>query len=69
MQTAGVTTAKYGGTQVSRHLGRYASAYLSYTAIAQSTPETAFGNALNGLTHVFGIGFEFSPRETRLKGR
>jgi hypothetical protein len=69
LQTACVYTTKYGGTQVSRRLGRHASAYLSYTAMALSAPETLFGNALNGLTHVFGIGFEFSPRETRLKGR
>lgn len=69
LQTAGVTTTKYGGTQVSRRLGRYASAYFSYTAMAQSAPKTSPGNVLNGLTHVFGIGFQFSPRETRLKRR
>ena len=68
LQTSLVTTTKYGGTQISRRLGRYASAYLSYTAMAQSAPASSLGNVLTGLTHVFGIGFEFSPRETRLKG-
>ncbi len=69
LQPAGVTTTKYGGPQVTRRLGRHASAYVSYTAMAQSAPNALFGDALNGLTHVFGIGFGFSPRETRLKGR
>jgi len=69
LQTVGVTTTKYGGAQLSRHLGGHASAYLSYTAMAQSAPNASFVNVLNGLTHVFGAGFEFSPRETRLKGR
>ena len=68
LQTALVTTTKYGGAQISHHLGRSASAYLSYTAMAQSAPSSSPGNVLTGLTHVFGIGFEFSPRETRLKG-
>jgi hypothetical protein len=69
MISAGVTTTKYGGSQISRRLGRYASAYLSYTVMAQSTPTTSLGNALSGLTHVFGVGFGFSPRETRLNRR
>jgi hypothetical protein len=68
LQTDLVTTTKYGGAQISYHLGRYASAYLSYTAMAQSAPASSPGSVLTGLTHVFGIGFGFSPRETRLKG-
>ena len=67
LQTGQVTTTKYGGAQISHRLGRSASAYLSYTAMAQSAPQSSLGNVLNGLTHVFGIGFGFSPRETQLK--
>ncbi|MCU1322101.1 MAG: hypothetical protein JWM43_1750 [Acidobacteriaceae bacterium] len=63
----GTFTSVYGGAQVTRRLGQKFSAYMSYTAIQQSTPNSLLGlNAYNGLTHSIGVGVTFAPRRTRL---
>jgi hypothetical protein len=72
LRTAGlnnneVISAKYGGAQATRPLGRYFSIFANYTAIDQSSSLPASANVLNSLFHVIGFGIGYSPRETHLK--
>jgi hypothetical protein len=72
LDVKGVTDAEFGGAQVTRRLGRYASVFGSYTAIGQSSstrisPLNYNKNILSGLDQVFGFGIGFSPRAMRLK--
>jgi hypothetical protein len=67
LETSGVTNGKFGGVQASRRMGRYFSAFASYTAIEQSSSSALNPNALRGLTQVFGFGIGYSPRETHLR--
>ncbi len=62
----GVTNGKYGGAQVSRHLGRSFSVFASYTAIDQSSSLALQSNVLNELNQVIGFGIGYTPRKTRL---
>lgn len=68
----GVTNAKYGGAQATRQLGRYMNAFVSYTAIDQSSSMqiAALGynsNILSGVYQVIGFGIGYSPREVHLR--
>ena len=76
-----VTNARDGGVQATRKLGRYFSAFASYTAIDQSTnlqineqitgggttlSNSANANILSGLYQVISFGIGYSPREKHL---
>jgi hypothetical protein len=58
-----VYDATFGGAQVARRLGEKFSVFGSYTAISQSTNQSAsqFG-AFSGLNNVFSFGITFAPR-------
>ncbi len=63
----GTTKSAYGGGQVSRRFLSSLSAYLSYTAINQSTTTILSGqNAFSGFTQTFAAGITFSPKSSRL---
>lgn len=70
------TSARYGGVQATRKLGRYFNAFANYTASDQSStmqvavPKTALSystNILNGLDQSISFGIGYSPREIRLR--
>jgi hypothetical protein len=63
----GATSAKFGGAQATRSLGRYFNLFANYTAAAQSSSALKSANVLNGLNQVIGFGIGYSPRETHLK--
>lgn len=65
--TGGDFSTAYGGVQLTRRLGRSASAYVSYTVENQSYGESYTGTtAFNGTSQTFGIGISYTPRATRL---
>jgi hypothetical protein len=60
-------SAKFGGAQASRPLGRYFSIFANYTAIGQSSSLLNSTNVLNSHLQIIGFGIGYSPRETHLK--
>jgi hypothetical protein len=67
LQKSGITTARCGGVQANRRVGRYLSVFANYTALNQSSSSTLPASALGQLMHVVGFGIEYSPRETHIK--
>jgi hypothetical protein len=61
----GITTAKYGGIEMTRRLGRYLVVFANYSATVQSSSSALPGNALGQLFQVAGFGFGYSPRGER----
>ncbi len=66
LQNNEVISSKFGGAQATRKLGRYLTAFASYTAIDQSSSSPLPANALTQLLQVVGFGIGYSPRETHL---
>jgi hypothetical protein len=62
-----VTSAKYGGVQASWRLGRYFSAFASYTVAAQSSSIKNSVTILNGVDQSLNFGIGYSPREVHLR--
>lgn len=62
----GVTTARYGGAEVTRRLGRYLTMFANYSAITQTSSALLPSNALGQFMQVFGFGFGYSPLRVRL---
>ena len=67
LQKSGITSARCGGVQANRRIGRYLSVFADYTALDQSSSSILPASALGRLMHVVGFGVEYSPRETHLK--
>jgi hypothetical protein len=67
LQNNYATNARFGGAQVTKRLGRYFTAFASYTAEDQSSSSPLPANALSQLVQVVGFGIGYSPRETHLK--
>jgi hypothetical protein len=63
----GVLSAKFGSAQVNRRINRNISAFLSYTAIDQSSSASVPSNVLTSLTNEISIGIGWTPLETRLR--
>jgi hypothetical protein len=63
----GATTSFYGGTQVSRRLGRNFSTYASFTALHQNI-SSGYANPylLNGTSETYAFGITFAPGSVRL---
>jgi hypothetical protein len=71
---SGDITAKYGAAQATRSLGRYFSAFASYTGAVQTQTSTAQllnvqtpANVLNGLWQVVSFGIGFTPPQIHLR--
>jgi hypothetical protein len=62
----GITTAKYGGAEATRRLGRYLSVFANYTLIDQSSSSTLPGNTLGQTVQILGFGIGYSPRQKEL---
>ncbi len=67
LQGNGVTTAKFGGLELTRRLGRFINIFGNYTAIEQSSSSGLAPNTLSGLLQVIGGGIGYSPRESHLR--
>lgn len=66
LNESGVTSAKYGGVQATRRLGRYFSTFANYTAIDQSSSAALPTNTLNQFYQVIGFGIGYTPRRKSL---
>jgi hypothetical protein len=63
----GITNTEYGTLQLTHGFTRTISGYASYTAQNQSYNQGILApNALNGISHIFGVGVSWSPQSTRL---
>ncbi|MDR3734783.1 MAG: hypothetical protein P4L10_04505 [Acidobacteriaceae bacterium] len=59
----GTFSAKFGGVEVTKRIGRNVIVFANYTGTDQSSNSAASANVLNQLMHVIGFGFGYSPRE------
>ncbi len=63
----GATNTEYGTLQVTHGFTRTISGFASYTAQNQSISQGFLTpNAVNGLSHIFGLGISWTPQSTRL---
>ena len=69
LSQTGSVTARYGGAQVTRRLGRNLSVFLNYTAESQSASAALPSNTLNQLMQLVGFGIGYSSRELSFRGR
>jgi hypothetical protein len=67
LEQQGTFDSTSGGVQVNRTLGRHASLYFSYTAIAQSNSGVQSPIGLfDGISNTFGAGISFSKHDIQL---
>ena len=59
----GITTAKYGGIQITRRFGPEVTIFANYTATDQSTSSALPANTLSGLLQMASVGIGYGSRE------
>jgi hypothetical protein len=67
LNSSSVISAKYGGIEATRRIGRNVIVFANYTGTSQSANSALPSSALNQLLNVIGFGFGYSPRETHLR--